>query len=249
MYTLEEGNILYDGEILADDKTILVDGRQDVADYIKKSKRKGFRVAKLTEGDYVMATPTGLSVGIEEKKAHDLSNSLRSRRLQRQLRRLEAVVDIPVLALRVSGQRNSFSPDWWQLNNLSLPVELLKWSLRGIVVFLPASEGDALSTLNRIRNVLQPGHHLFSIVAGTDEKRVQESSPFRKLVRRLIDGVGPSSAEKLEEYYEGNIKALLNDNEDGWKDAGLHAGQRRTLGVLLNEDERNSTGQLAGMSG
>ena len=91
-----------------------------------------------------------------------------------------------------------------------------------------------MSTLKRVKNILQPGQHLLSIIAGDDYKRVQDSSPFRKLVRRLIDGVGPTAAIKLEEHYEGNVKALLDDNEDGWKDAGLHIGQRKTLGELLN---------------
>ena len=71
-------------------------------------------------------------------------------------------------------------------------------------------------------------------MAGDDIKRVQDDSPFRKLVRRLIDGVGPTAAVKLEGYYEGNVKALLADNEDGWKEAGLHIGQRKTLGELLH---------------
>ena len=237
MYTVEEKELLYDGKSLGSVDDIYVDGRQDIAGYIKKSNKKGFTVAKLTEGDYVFVTAGGHTVGIEEKKAHDLCNSLRSRRLQRQLRRLEGSVSIPVLGLRFTDKgrsKSQFSPDWWQLNNLNLIVELLKWDLRGNTILIPAGEGQVLSTLKRIKNIMQPGHHLLSIIAGDDYKRVQDSSPFRKLVRRLIDGVGPTAAVKLESYYEGNVRSLLDDNEDGWKEAGLHIGQRKTLGELLH---------------
>ena len=237
MYTVEEKELLYDGKSLGSADDIYVDGRQDIAGYIKKSNRKGFTVAKLVEGDYVFVTSEGHTVGIEEKKAHDLCNSLRSRRLQRQLRRLEGAVSIPILGLRFTDKGRSkaqFSPDWWQLNNLNLIVELLKWDLRGSTILIPAGEGQVLSTLKRIKNIMQPGHHLLSIIAGDDYKRVQDSSPFRKLVRRLIDGVGPTAAVKLESYYEGSVRSLLDDNEDGWKEAGLHVGQRKTLGELLH---------------
>ena len=106
--------------------------------------------------------------------------------------------------------------------------------MRGNTILIPASDSQVLSTLKRVRNILQPGHHLLSIIAGDDFKRVQDSSPFRKLVRRLIDGVGPTASVKLEDYYEGSVRALLDDNEDGWKEAGLHVGQRKTLGELLH---------------
>ena len=237
MYKVEGGELYYNEKSLGSADDIYVDGRQDIAGYIKKSNRKGFTVAKLVEGDYVFVTSEGHTVGIEEKKAHDLCNSLRSRRLQRQLRRLEGAVSIPVLGLRFTDKGRSkaqFSPDWWQLNNLNLIVELLKWDLRGSTILIPAGEGQVLSTLKRIKNIMQPGHHLLSIIAGDDYKRVQDSSPFRKLVRRLIDGVGPTAAVKLEDYYEGSVRALLDDNEDGWKEAGLHIGQRKTLGELLH---------------
>ena len=237
MYKVEGGELHYKGKSLGSKDEIYVDGRQDVAGYVKKSNRKGFTVAKLTEGDYVFVTASGLTVGVEEKKAHDLCNSLRARRLQRQLRRLEGSVDIPILGLRFTDKgrsKSQFSPDWWQLDNLNLIVELLKWDLRGNTILIPSGETQVLSTLKRVKNILQPGQHLLSIIAGDDYKRVQDSSPFRKLVRRLIDGVGPTAAIKLEEHYEGSVKALLDDNEDGWKDAGLHIGQRKTLGELLN---------------
>ena len=237
MYTVEGKELLFNGKSLGSADDIYVDGRQDVAGYVKESGKKGFTVAKLAEGDYVFVTVKGHIVGIEEKKAHDLCNSLRNRRLQRQLRRLESSVNIPILGLRFNDKNGfsaQFSPDWWQLNNLNLVIELLKWDLRGNTILLPAGEEYVLKTLQRIKNILQPGHHLFSIVAGDDIKRVQDDSPFRKLVRRLIDGVGPTASVKLEKYYCGNVRALLDDGEDGWKEAGLHVGQRRTLGELLN---------------
>lgn len=235
MYVVKKGELYEDEKKLGKSEKIYVDGRQDVAEYIKRSKRKGFAVAKLTEGDYAMVSKAGKTIGIEEKKPHDFCNSLRSRRLQRQLRRLEKSVDIPVLGLRFinSSEGDIYKPDWWQLNNLNVTIELLKWDLRGAIVFLPSQENKLLNTLSRIRNVLQPGSHLHSIVAGSDVKRVEDTTPFSKLVRRVIDGVGAKSATKLEEYYKSDVWALFKDDEDGWRSAGLHVGQRRSLTELL----------------
>jgi hypothetical protein len=240
LYEVRNG-ILYNGksELGADD-VIYVDGRQDVAESLRKGNRKKVSIAKLPEGDYVMVTPAGLTVGIEEKKANDLASSLRSRRLQRQLRRLEKAVDIPLLGLRFNG-RGGFRPVWWQLKTLSLPMELLKWSLRGGILLLPHQEDKVLSTLRRARNILQPGRHLFTIVSGSD-KKIKGESRFKRAVQRMIEGVGPSAADKLSAYYEDDIKKLLYDNEEGWHKAGLNIAQRAALGELTNENKCNSTG-------
>ena len=248
MYTVKEGSLYMGARKLGDKETIYVDGHQDVAGYVKRSSSKGYSVVQLKEGDYIMVTTSGLTVGIEEKKPSDLSNSIRNRRIQRQLRTLEGMVDIPLLGLRFVNDINQpygapdyFAAQWWQLNNLNFSVEMLKWSLRGGIVLLPSHSYDVLTTLKRIRNILQPGQHLLSIVSGSDQKkRVVEANPFRKLVRRLIDGVGPAAAEKLDDYYGGNAKKLLNDDAEGWKDAGLHVGQRGALEELLNGCRTNS---------
>jgi len=215
--------------------TIFVDGRQDIVGYIKQSRRKKISVAQLPEGDYVMVTPSGLTVGIEEKKPSDLAGSLRTRRLQRQLRRLEKAVDIPLLGLRFMA-RGGFTPKWWQFGSLSMPIELLKWSLRGGIVLLPYGEDNLIKTLRRVRNILQPGRHLFSIVAGSDQK-VTGNTGFNRAVQRMIEGVGPSTASKIEEHYKGSIKDLLFDDEEGWVKAGLNVRQKANLEELLNENE------------
>ena len=234
MYEAKNGELWLGEKKLGTADTIFVDGRQDIAGYIKQSRRKKISVAQLPEGDYVMVTPSGLTVGIEEKKPSDLAGSLRTRRLQRQLRRLEKVVDVPLLGLRFMA-RGGFTPKWWQFGSLSMPVELLKWSLRGGIVLLPSDEDFLIRTLSRVRNILQPGRHLFSIVAGTDQK-VTGSSGFNRAVQRMIEGGGPSTADKVEDYYNKNIRALLFDNEEGWAKAGLNVRQRTNLEELLNEN-------------
>ena len=240
MYEVKNGELYSDGTLLGNEDTIFVDGRQDVAEYIRQSRRKKVLVAQLTEGDYVMVTPSGLTVGIEEKKPGDLGSSLRSRRLQRQLRKLEKAVDIPLLGLRFTGRRG-FTPHWWQLGSLSMPIELLKWSLRGGIILLPYGEDSLLKTLRRARNVLQPGRHLFSIVSGTDQK-VKGDTHFQRAVQRMIEGVGPSTAKKLHAHYEGDLRELLFDTEEGWLDAGLNIRQRTALEELTHAHERNGTG-------
>ena len=237
MYEAKNGELWLGEKKLGTSDTLYVDSRQDIVGYRKQGRREKSSIARLPEGDYVMVTPSGLTVGIEEKKAADLAGSLRSRRLQRQLRRLEKAVDIPLLGLRFMGWsgEDAFEPEWWQHGSLNMPVELLKWSLRGGIVLLPSDEDFLIRTLRRVRNILQPGRHLFSIVAGTDQK-VTGSSGFNRAVQRMIEGVGPSTADKVEDYYNKNIRALLFDNEEGWAKAGLNVRQRTNLEELLNEN-------------
>ena len=237
MYEAKNGELWLGEKKLGTADTIFVDGRQDIAGYIKQRGRKKISVAQLPEGEYVMVTPSGLTVGIEEKKPSDLAGSLRTRRLQRQLRRLEKVVDVPLLGLRFMA-RGGFTPKWWQFGSLSMPVELLKWSLRGGIVLLPHGEDNLIKTLRRVRNILQPGRHLFSIVAGSDQK-VTGKTGFNRAVQRMIEGVGPSTASKLEEHYDGDIKSLLFDNEEGWAEAGLNVRQKANLEELLDENKCN----------
>ena len=237
MYEAKNGELWLGEKKLGTADTIFVDGRQDIAGYIKQRGRKKISVAQLPEGEYVMVTPSGLTVGIEEKKPSDLAGSLRTRRLQRQLRRLEKVVDVPLLGLRFMA-RGGFTPKWWQFGSLSMPVELLKWSLRGGIVLLPHGEDNLIKTLRRVRNILQPGRHLFSIVAGSD-KKVTGITGFNRAVQRMIEGVGPSTASKLEEHYDGDIKSLLFDNEEGWAEAGLNVRQKANLEELLDENKCN----------
>jgi len=51
LYKVEGGELYYNEKSLGSADDIYVDGRQDIAGYIKKSNRKGFTVAKLVEGD------------------------------------------------------------------------------------------------------------------------------------------------------------------------------------------------------
>jgi hypothetical protein len=238
LYEVKNGELYSEETLLGNSDAIYVDGRQDLAGYVKKSRRKKISVAKLPEGDYVMVTALGLTVGIEEKKPGDLGSSLRTRRLQRQLRRLEKAVDIPLLGLRFMG-RGGFTPRWWQLGTLSMPIELLKWSLRGGIVLLPKKEDALIRTLRRVQNVLQPGQHLLSIVSGND-KKVTGSTMLERSLQRMLEGVGPATAKKIAEHYEGDIRKLLFDSEEGWTDAGLNKKQRAALEEVTNANKCNS---------
>ena len=237
MYEVKKDELWLGERKLGTSDTLYVDSRQDIVGYLKQGRREKISIARLPEGDYVMVTPSGLTVGIEEKKPSDLAGSLRTRRLQRQLRRLEKAVDVPLLGLRFMA-RGGFTPKWWQFGSLSMPVELLKWSLRGGIVLLPHGEDNLIKTLRRVRNILQPGRHLFSIVAGSDQK-VTGKTGFNRAVQRMIEGVGPSTASKLEEHYDGDIKSLLFDNEEGWTKAGLNVRQKANLEELLDENKRD----------
>ena len=142
------------------------------------------------------------------------------------------------MGLRFMG-RGGFTPRWWQLGTLSMPIELLKWSLRGGIVLLPKKEDALIRTLRRVQNVLQPGQHLLSIVSGND-KKVTGSTMLERSLQRMLEGVGPATAKKKAEYYEGDIRKLLFDSEEGWTDAGLNKKQRAALEEVTNANKCNS---------
>jgi len=75
-------------------------------------------------------------------------------------------------------------------------------------------------------------------VAGTDQKVTGETG-FNRAVQRMIEGVGPSTASKIEEHYKGSIRDLLFDNEEGWATAGLNVRQKANLEELLDENKCN----------
>ena len=104
MYSVQEGSLYYDEVLLGDAGAIYVDVRQ--ADMLKFVKRNVYPsewprlIAKqLSVGDYVLVTPTGMTVGIESKTGNDFVTSKNRQRLQRQSRDLMASVDIAMWGL------------------------------------------------------------------------------------------------------------------------------------------------------
>ena len=65
MYKVKGGELYYDDKSLGSADDIYVDGRQDIAGYIKKSNRKGFTVSKLVEESKFDAAIKGFEIDSE----------------------------------------------------------------------------------------------------------------------------------------------------------------------------------------
>lgn len=214
-------------DIVTDSTLIYVDGNQDYASLAKQDGR--FHVCKL--GWHTGATPRSCDVAwwqdgklfaMEEKKPGDFDSSLRARRLQRELRGIVDVVDIPILGLRTRLDDYLGVGYYWIDEDWTL-LEASKWTLHGLTVFLPPHKNDMLGYLVRLRDALTSAGAR-SILAGTDQKRHVGGSPFQQRVRRLLDGVGPVAAQKLDDYFQGNFMLAINARPAMWRAAGAHKG-------------------------
>ena len=178
MYTVKEGSLYMGARKLGDKETIYVDGHQDVAGYVKRSSSKGYSVVQLKEGDYIMVTPSGLTVGIEEKKPSDLSNSIRNRRIQRQLRTLEGMVDIQT-------QHHSLGP-------IPQPSDLHKEGIK-LELWLPKSTSDGSPlrefshTAAGVKNAINDLHTAWERGAENVDPVEREAGEIVPLVKVAVD--------------------------------------------------------------
>jgi len=226
-YQVCDGHFYWEGRKIGPTDQILVAAGQDAA--------FGQGIG-LPWADYLFQTAGGLTVGVEEKRIPDLYSSLSSRRLQKQLRHLEEAVDIPVLALRTEmdlGSKINIGEGFFLYSEelkfprdgfIKVQRELTKWALRGLLIVLPSDPQAVLNTLDQLRKTLQPGRHLNSIVAGTDKKRVIDTTAFRTAIRRLVPGVGPKAAEKLEIFFKKSLANAVSAKPEQWAEAGMHKG-------------------------
>lgn len=242
-YTAHNQQIIEGGKVLCRSGQILVDSHQDLAQVVKAGWREHqFVVKALPVGDYVFVAQRKVVV-VEEKRPADLATSIRSRRLQRQLRQIMLAGEVSALGLRLEREWG----DRQRVYGLEDEVgyEIVKWEmLGGLVLFLPPSPeqvGDALLTLQAI---LKPGSHQLSILAGTDGGRETSPSfpPWARALRKVVKGVGPKTLGALVERYgresQPLIAALAAPDEE-WQALGINKGvikERRR--VVENEDRK-----------
>ena len=188
---------------------------------------------KARSADYAWWTE-GKLFAVEEKRATDLGNSLRNRRLQRELSGLAEEADVPMLALRlerVGWSRDaevfSWLPETWGKGELG--VELGRWLAFGALILLPSSPDRVLFVLKELKDSLRPCPRLFSILSGTDRKRLTGHTPFQRALKRLFTGLQWTVAGKLEVAFYGNVAAALSAPSQCWKDMGAHRGIIRQL--------------------
>ena len=156
-------------------------------------------------------TAGDLVIGGESKRAQDLVDSTRSRRLARQMRVLIDNVDIPALLLR------SYLPDFNSLDNLDVMFNLLCLQQLGVRILpLPYESHAALTYLLRYREALvNDSRTPLSAIRGSDERKVEGGSLLRK-----IKGIGPTMEAKLREEF-GSTLAVLKASEEELRKAGM----------------------------
>ena len=231
MYTVEEGQICYNNKPLAPANKVIIDVHQDLAAVADKK----IVVQRLPEGDYCMVGVGGHIILLEEKKQADLDTSWRSRRLQRQLRKmLEVNPDgINGLALRLhfndmmGEQGGTYLLQW---NELLL--DLAKLQLLSIpIVFLPGH--GVVDHLTQLCAVMQPGRHLLSPLAGDDRGKVREKmEPVALALRMALKGVGYKLANVWAEASGQNLPRALSMTEEEMKEIKLPANVRRKVEEL-----------------
>jgi hypothetical protein len=228
VYTVEEGQICYNSKPLAPANKVIIDVHQDLAAVADKK----IVVQRLPEGDYCMVGVGGHIILLEEKKQADLDTSWRSRRLQRQLRKMQEVNPdgINGLALRLhstGGQGGVYLMQW---NELLL--DLAKLQLLSIpIVFLPGH--GVVEHLTQLCAVMQPGRHLLSPLAGDDRGKVREKmEPVALALRMALKGVGYKLANVWAEAADQSLPRALSMTEEEMKEIKLPANVRRRVEEL-----------------
>ena len=198
----------------------------------------GFQIAQLPCADWGWRQDDKLIV-IEEKKSLDLEDSLRKRRLQRQIRSMMDQADIIYLGLRTHGGMPRSSQEFafpvasysrrGGIRNASpttVMLELAKFTNVGGIVFIP--ETKVYPYMLELRKALAVQSTNLSILAGTDRKRADDKTPFAKGLRRLFTGLGEMTAAKLEDNFrERGVRSIMDAltcHSALWREAGAHRG-------------------------
>lgn len=243
-YEIRSDGLWYGSRRIGDVDCIFVEATQaDVRAFVEVSKSLAHpprvEVCHLDVGDYVFATPSGKTVALEEKRSGDLARSMSEgrRRGRRQLRECRAAADVAGLALR--GDYSRVDLDQWEYAIPSdMVLEIVKWQvLGGLVVPLPTAPGQLLEELWKLRAILRPGSHLYSVVAGTDKKMPWVGQPEPVLAfRRMVKGVGRSIGDAIWEVAKHKKDPLgwmvTCEDEELAEVRGVHRGiieQRRKV--------------------
>ena len=223
--------IAFGGKLIGSERAIYVDDRQPD---MRHDLPPGVVVTRLPVGDYVFVTPAssaapcGQVVVVEEKKLDDLYSSWTARRLQRQLREVRAAGDVAVLALRGTQGLDTYL-DW-------LNIELVKWqAIGGLVVSLPPEQSGVFAMLSKLREVLPPGAHLYTVVAGEDRRVSRKAkTPVGRALATLLTGVGPVLGDKLSSEGDHDIVRALKLEPATLRRLGVRTRTLEHLRILRN---------------
>jgi hypothetical protein len=201
-----------------------------VVDYNEEIAGPG--VVKITVPERVdcLFVAKGRIVGVESKTVQDAVSSWLERRLQRQLRTLLHMVDIPVLMLRT---RNS----WAEMSEFPrMMLDLFKFQLiggmeesghdgccRGPGLILFAPEKNPYEMLSEAKATLEGRRNLLTVLAGSDSAK--RTGTVREVaIQKAIPYVGPKIAKAMAG--KGNLIWALTATDEELKKCGAN---RRVL--------------------
>jgi len=160
-------------------------------------------------------------VGVESKKAKDLTASVHQHRLARQMRTLISEVDVPCLLIRGIPKKwrglkkmNVFNEDMFEIWS-----ELVKYQALGVFI-LPGPVEDALvpKWLGHYRPILSGGRAAVAALKQSDVKPAKAKHKGWFLTN--IKGIGERIAIKLHNRFGSTKRALLAD-PDEWRELGI----------------------------
>lgn len=126
---------------LPDSKPVLaVDDRQDRPWTEALREYFAVTVKHLAAGDFVWSCPLG-SVGIEDKLFSDFTQSIRNKRLDDELRRLEAAYAVPMLWVRGPVTQNHYDHSAFGWNEWMVSKALLGRQLHGVYTYRTLETG------------------------------------------------------------------------------------------------------------
>ena len=206
--------------------------------YVDRNEFRGCKtvVHTTTPGniDLVFAE-AGLVIGVEAKLPEDLYQSIRSRRLARQVRTLRELCDVWVVMVRglwpdalEVPQLDGRGRPIRRLSNRGTPVTLTKakniwdcvdlWAelarLQALGVYVlhgppAARDSDLTEWVERLRPILS-GEKVTQALAGTDKRAPTERRPGWLL--RRIPGIGDKRSQALQKEAGSTFEVLRNPN-------------------------------------
>jgi ERCC4-type nuclease len=160
-------------------------------------------------------------VGIESKKANDLTSSVHQHRLARQIRTLIEEVDVPCLLVRGIPKKwrglktmNVFNEDMFEIW-----LELVRLQALGVYI-LPGPKEDLLvpKWLGYYRPALSGGRAALAAIKQSDVKPAK--SKHKGWFLTNIKGIGERIATKLHTRFGSSRGALLADSDE-WRELGI----------------------------
>lgn len=153
----------------------------------------------------------GKVVGVESKLPQDLTNSVSSKRLSRQIKTLRDEVDVVCVLVRGLPSNYGFDIVYQAVWN-----DLVRLQALGVFI-LPGSANDeeVVAQLYKYREFLGAGRSALAAIAGTDSAKPTQRTP--GWFMRGLRGVGVLKAAKLHKKF-GSTRAALAASDDAWKE-------------------------------